>query len=1261
VANRYWVGGAGTWNTVSTTNWSASSGGASGASVPTAADSVIFDQAGTYTVTMTGALLCLDFTVSLGTVTFATGTSPTLAVTGSMTLLIGTVWSSTGTITFNATTTGKTVTTNGVTISAAITFNGVGGGWTLGSALTLTGSLTFTAGAFDTGNYALTGTNSGTSIQTSGTLTKSVSLGSSTVTLSGGWNFSAATNLTLTAGTSLISIPSEPGKTFAGGGLSYYDLSWGSASGNNTTNQITGANSFRNLTLTSRTGYGNYFVSLSADQTVTGLFTANAGATITYRVVLISSTKGTARTITAASVSLVNYSFQDITLAGAAAPGSGTNLGDAGGNSGLTFATPKTVYWSLVGGGAWQTATAWATTAGGTPATANFPLPQDTATIVDTGLNAAATITGEVLFTGTIDASARTLAATLTLTNVVNYFTGDINLSTAVTFNGSISVFLGRGSQIIRFTSAYSSNFTFDCASGSYALQNSISVGSVTHTSGTLNLQTYTLTAGSFASNNSTVRTLAFGTGNIVVNGTGTVWNTGTPTNLTVTGTPVVNVSNNTATATTVSTGSPTEANSISFNFTTGTYALTFSSGTVRSLNFTGFAGTMANTNKTIYGNLTLAAAYTAGTNRWMFAGTSGTQTITSGGFTVDWPLTFDGVGGTFALGGTLTVGSTRLTTLTNGTLDLAGFTYSTGTFATAFGTKNITFNAGTLTVTGSGATAFDNAKPTNFTTTAGTGTGYISMSSATAKTFVGGGSTFNATLTQSGAGALTITGSNSFANLTNTTQPVSILFTAATTTTFTSGFSLAGTAGNLVTIGSVTAASHTLSKASGTVSVSYCTISQSTATGGASWQALTSNGNVDGGNNTGWNFGNTNYPITANSGTYALTGQSATITKTRLITANNGTYALTGQSATITKTRLITANNGTYALTGQSATITKTTAYVITANNGTYALTGRSATITKTRLITANNGTYALTGRSATITKTRLITANNGTYSLTGQSATITKTRLITANNGTYALTGRTATITYTSPTAYVITANNGTYALTGQSATIIKTRLITANNGTYALTGRSATITKTRLITANNGTYSLTGQSATIAKTRLITANSGTYALTGQSATISKTRLITANNGVYAITGQSATITYALFANYAITALSGSYSLSGQTANITYTASPIIITDTHDGDYHKKIKKRFDKENQRLKKKREDIIEAYERIVEGKPALAKQLIDGFEVKDKNTDSKEQSTPSIDFDKFLKDLDRVERLWNEYLEMEDEDLMVLL
>ena len=70
MANRYWVGGTGSWTTSSTTNWSASSGGSSGASVPTASDSVFFDQVGTYTVTCTGALACLDFTVSLAITLF---------------------------------------------------------------------------------------------------------------------------------------------------------------------------------------------------------------------------------------------------------------------------------------------------------------------------------------------------------------------------------------------------------------------------------------------------------------------------------------------------------------------------------------------------------------------------------------------------------------------------------------------------------------------------------------------------------------------------------------------------------------------------------------------------------------------------------------------------------------------------------------------------------------------------------------------------------------------------------------------------------------------------------------------------------------------------------------------------------------------------------------------------------------------------------------------------------------------------------------
>ena len=451
-----------------------------------------------------------------------------------------------------------------------------------------------------------------------------------------------------------------------------------------------------------------------------------------------------------------------------------------------------------------------------------------------------------------------TVSGSLTFqaTNFTRTYTG------TTTFNATTT-----GKTVTTNGVAFGGAITFDGVGGEWTLGSAFTAGLTSNTAltnGTLDLQSYTLSTGGFNSTNSNSRTIAFGTGNITCTGTGNVWNTLTATNLTTTGTQVVNVTSAGSSAMQINAGALSEANSISYNFTGGTYALTFLSvGThsARNIDFTGYAGTWNDTSGTnvfIYGNLKISSGMTltAGTGTWTFGTTSGTKTITTNAKTLDRPIIFNGVGGTFQLQDALTMGSTRTATLINGTIDLFGKTLTVGTgFTTNAGTKNLTFNGGTLVCPDPNVNAFNNSSATNFTTTAGTGTGTISMTAATAKRFVGGGSTFNCTLNQGGAGDLTITGSNTFSNITNTVQPASILFVAGTTNTF-SNFSLSGTAGNLITIGSTTAASHTLSKASGTVSVSFCSISQSSATGGATWQALTTNGNVNGGNNTGWDFG---------------------------------------------------------------------------------------------------------------------------------------------------------------------------------------------------------------------------------------------------------------------------------------------------------------------------------------------------------------------------------------------------------------------
>lgn len=448
MADRYWVGGTAAWDTTSTAVWSATSGGASGASVPTAADNVIFDSATVYTVTLTGALTCLSFTVSAGTVTFTS--TGTLAVSGSFLIIPGTVWSATGTITFNSTTTGNTITTNSVSMAAGIVFNGVGGAWTFGSAFSSSNATPFNLlnGDVATGNFNLTFTSTNGLLSNAGAGTRSLTLGSSTVTASGNAPVNFSSSLTLDAGTStIISTPANP--TFTGGSKTFYDVSFTFAGATGSTRTITGTNTFNNLTIASPTTARIYSLVLSGNQTIVGTLTLGTSTSATSRIVVRANGIGLTRTVTAAAVAtLSDVDFRDITAAGASAPWSGTRLGDSQGNSGITFDAGVTKYWNLAAGGVWS-ATAWALTSGGVPAVANFPLAQDTAVIDDLGLILGNTITvNDAWQIGSLDASGRTLGAVLTLSAGNLY--GNFTLSTAITLAGTGTLTVaGRGAQVI--------------------------------------------------------------------------------------------------------------------------------------------------------------------------------------------------------------------------------------------------------------------------------------------------------------------------------------------------------------------------------------------------------------------------------------------------------------------------------------------------------------------------------------------------------------------------------------------------------------------------------------------------------------------------------------------------------------------------------------------------------------------------------------------------------------------------------------------
>jgi hypothetical protein len=628
MATRYWVGGSGNWDTTTTTNWSTSTGGTGGASAPTSADDVIFDansNIGTtiFTVAIPGTANCNNFSTggaggaldAVMTLSLPSAGLSVFNVYGSLTLpATNFTWTGTSSgLNFLSSNTGNTITTNGVTlVSTVITWNNVNGGWTLGSALTNSNNTCqFSAGSLNTGNYNI----SLTQLNMSGAGARTLTLGSSTVTLPGAapWTYSGS-NLTLNAGTSTINC-SAATATFTGGGLTYYNV--GFTSGGLTAITITGANTFNNLTITPRTTVGNNLVSISANQTVNGTLTVASsillGAT---RCTIRSSVLGTSRTIVANAVSLTDVDFRDINNTGVT--WTGTRLGDCGGNSGITFSTAKTVYWNLTGSQNYS-ATGWATTQTGTPATTNFPLPQDTAIFTNTAPIAGSTITLNVAYNiGVLDFSIRSNTLTFATGIIAPTIFGNITLSSAITLSGTgILTFSGRN--VTQTLTSAGKTFTQPIS------QTTIG-GGITFADAYSSTNTYTLTNGllssnynitvtSFNSSNSNVRSLTLGSGTFTLTSTSTIWDITTSTNFTITsGTSKIALTDTSTTARTFAGGNLTY-NNLEIGGATGISTLTITGSNTFNI---------ISSTKTVAHTILFTAGTTTTVADWTVTGTAG-------------------------------------------------------------------------------------------------------------------------------------------------------------------------------------------------------------------------------------------------------------------------------------------------------------------------------------------------------------------------------------------------------------------------------------------------------------------------------------------------------------------------------------------------------------------------------------------------------------------------------------------------------------
>jgi hypothetical protein len=420
MASRFWVAG-GTGNVNSTTNWSASSGGASGASAPGAGDDVFVDaNSGSNAININAATSwhSLDTTGSLArSVTGSSGLTigglATLTTASVFKIVSNITWSATSNITWDNRSGGITITTNGVSftnVGTMTTAANCSGTITLGDNFDIGATVwTINRGTLSVGSKTLSA--NGGSIITAGAGVKAIDWTGGTISPTTWTMGGTLANLTLT-GNASSNLNVSGNSTFTGGAKSYPGTVTFGASAALATLADSG-NTFVNLTWTGLTCQST--IDLNSC-TVSGVLTLSGLDSKQYGNIESGSNATDAQvTITVnGSVSLNNVCFRGIVTAGTAGTWTGTNIGNRGNCTGITFDTTKTRYW--VGGASGANffqGNKWATTSGGS-AGASSPLPQDTALFDNTGLTAnSLTVTNDGTYWPIIDTSTLTRTGTI--------------------------------------------------------------------------------------------------------------------------------------------------------------------------------------------------------------------------------------------------------------------------------------------------------------------------------------------------------------------------------------------------------------------------------------------------------------------------------------------------------------------------------------------------------------------------------------------------------------------------------------------------------------------------------------------------------------------------------------------------------------------------------------------------------------------------------------------------------------------------------
>jgi len=316
-----------------------------------------------------------------------------------------------------------------------------------------------------------------------------------------------------------------------------------------------------------------------------------------------------------------------------------------------------------------------------------------------------------------------------------------------------------------------------------------------------------------------------------------------------------------------------------------------------------------------------------------------------------------------------------------------------------------------------------------------------------------------------------------------------------------------------------------TISDSSGTNDAYGCTITRSSATGGATFNSYTTNGNVNGGSNTGWLF-----------------------TATTSFTVINGEILLSSSASSIVNALL--SVKGDLAISGKIIGIADAFATV----KGGLSLSGQSGSIQTYQQYLSVKGDIILTGSAGALATA--FGGIKGDLSLTGSVSSISVGLTLTSVVGNLVISGNAAKI------AEVFAGIKGDLVIAGQAGSISQGQQYTLIKGDLVLAGKAL-----QLADALGGVFGgITISGRSLATTAAFAGVKGDLLISGKPAPI--VDALGTSTGTISLSGGAGAIYDSLEAPPALLTLSGAqsqaaFSMLGVKGDIYMSGASLSVAD--------------------------------------------------------------------------------------------------